>query len=180
MILGIQLIMIADCNKYCTLIKDYDREYLGGVRKYPKTLQDAYNLLKGRNKHTIPGQKYQFRVELSSTTMSEQTGQTLVNDGTRHPLCSRCGCTNHTSDTCVTSADGTMLHTVREIEEVEYEINNEASTYITANKDKRHCHSNGLIFTQPEINSLMDQSNTSSKTVRIPNRWILLDSQSIL
>ena len=40
-ILGMQLIMNADRDKYGTLIKDYDREYLGGVNTYPKTLQDA-------------------------------------------------------------------------------------------------------------------------------------------
>ena len=35
-ILGLQLIMNADCDKFGTLIKDYDREYLGGINKYPK------------------------------------------------------------------------------------------------------------------------------------------------
>ena len=39
-----QLIMNADCNKYGTLVKDYNREYIGGINKYPKTLQEAYNL----------------------------------------------------------------------------------------------------------------------------------------
>ena len=50
-LLGMPLVMNADCNKYGTLIKDYDREYLNRISKYPKTLQDAYNLLKGLNKH---------------------------------------------------------------------------------------------------------------------------------
>ena len=44
-ILGMQLIINADCDIYGTLIKDYNRDYLGGDNKYPKTLQDAYNLL---------------------------------------------------------------------------------------------------------------------------------------
>ena len=32
-ILGMQLIMNADRDKYSTLIKDYNREYLGGIHK---------------------------------------------------------------------------------------------------------------------------------------------------
>ena len=53
-----QLIMNAYCDKYGTLIKDYDREYLGGFNIYPKTLQGMYNLRKGWNKHEKPGQTY--------------------------------------------------------------------------------------------------------------------------
>ena len=37
-IFGMQLIMNADRNTYGTLIKDYGREYLGGINTYPKTL----------------------------------------------------------------------------------------------------------------------------------------------
>ena len=37
-ILGMQLIMNTDCDKYGTLTKDYIKEYLGGINKYPKTL----------------------------------------------------------------------------------------------------------------------------------------------
>ena len=40
-ILGMQLIMNVDRDKYGTLVKDYDREYLDGINKYLKTLQDA-------------------------------------------------------------------------------------------------------------------------------------------
>ena len=56
--------ILGDCDKYGTLLKDYDREYLGGVNKYPKTLQDAYTLLKVWTRHNIAGQKYPFKVEL--------------------------------------------------------------------------------------------------------------------
>ena len=61
-ILGMQPIMNADCNKHGTLIKDYDREYLGQINKYPKILQDAYGLLKGWSKHEKTGQKYPSKI----------------------------------------------------------------------------------------------------------------------
>ena len=70
-ILGIQLIMNLDRNKYGTLIKYYNREYLGGINKYPKTLQDTYNLLKGRNKHKKPWQKYSSKFGVSFNTVGE-------------------------------------------------------------------------------------------------------------
>ena len=53
------------------LIKDYDREYLGRINKYPKTLQDAYNLLKGWNKHEKTGQKYPSKIGVSFNTVGE-------------------------------------------------------------------------------------------------------------
>ena len=52
--------------------------------------------------------------------------------------------------------------------------NNEVGAEITNNEDPR-CHCGALIFNQPDVNSLMDWSNTPSKTVGIPNTWILLD-----
>ena len=45
-ILGMQLTMNTDRDKYGTLIKNYYREYLEEMDKYPKTLQGAHNLLK--------------------------------------------------------------------------------------------------------------------------------------
>ena len=60
-----QLIMNADRDKYGTLIKDYNREYLGGINKYPKTLQDVYNLMKGWNKHEKTEQKYPSKIGVS-------------------------------------------------------------------------------------------------------------------
>ena len=56
-------------------------------------------------------------------------GETLANVRVKHPPCSRCGCINHTFGKCVvkTHANGTMLHTLGEIVEVEYDINNDVS-----------------------------------------------------
>ena len=45
--LAMQLIMNADPDKYGSLIKSYDRDFLSGENKYPKKPLDAYNLLKG-------------------------------------------------------------------------------------------------------------------------------------
>ena len=38
-ILGMRLIMNNNHDTYGTLIKDYNRKYIGGMNKYPKTLQ---------------------------------------------------------------------------------------------------------------------------------------------
>ena len=78
-----QLIMNADRDTYGTLTKDYNRDYLGGNIKYPKTLQDAYNLLKGWNKNEKPGQKYPSKVGASFNTTGEEDGEALVNNGAK-------------------------------------------------------------------------------------------------
>ena len=44
--LAMQLIMNADPDRYRSLIKSYDQDFLSGENKYPKTPLDAYNLLK--------------------------------------------------------------------------------------------------------------------------------------
>ena len=62
-----QLITNADWDKYGTFIKDYNRDYLDGNDKYPKTLQSVYNLLEGWNKNEKPGQKYPSKLERLST-----------------------------------------------------------------------------------------------------------------
>ena len=69
--LEVHLIMNTDREKYGTLIKDYDRKYLGGINKYPKTLQDVYNLMKGWNKHKKTGQRY-LKVGVSFNTVREE------------------------------------------------------------------------------------------------------------
>ena len=71
------------------MIKDYDRDYLGGNNTYLKTLQDAYNLLKGWNKNKKPGQKYQSKIGTSFNTVGGEDGEALVNDGAKRPKCSR-------------------------------------------------------------------------------------------
>jgi hypothetical protein len=63
---------------------------------------------------------------------------------------------------------------------VEYEINNEVITEVATKNSDLCCHTDGLIFIQPGINSLTNWSSISSKTIRIPNTWILLESQSTI
>ena len=107
-----QLIMNTDRDKYGTLIEDYDRDYLDGNNKYPKILQDEHNLLKGWTKHEKPGQKYSSKVGMSFSTVGEEAGEALVNDGAKGPIFSRCGRNSHTVDTCTAKYrdDRTMLH----------------------------------------------------------------------
>ena len=72
---------------------------------------------------------------------------------------------------------------------MDYEINNEVSVEMTTNEvsaemttknEYSQCHCDALIFTQPDVTSLMSQTNTSSKAVGIPRRWILLNSESTI
>ena len=109
-----QLIMNEDQDKYGTLIKNYNRDYLGGINKYPKTPWDAYNLLKGYNKNKKSGQKYPSKVGTCFNTVGEENGEALVNDRVKCPKCSRCGCNSHTVDKCMAKYqdDGTMLHSM--------------------------------------------------------------------
>ena len=102
--------MNLDRDKYGTLIKDYDREYLDGTNKYPKTLQGAYNLPEGWNKHKKTGQKCPSKVGTLFNTIGEEDGEALVNDGAKRPKCSRCGLNNHTVDKCTAKYqdNGTM------------------------------------------------------------------------
>ena len=58
-ILGLQLIMNVDRDKYGTLIKDYNREYLGGINKYTKTLMGHVQPAEGM------GQAQEDRAKLS-------------------------------------------------------------------------------------------------------------------
>ena len=177
-ILRKQPIVHVDRNKYGTLIKDYDREYLCGINTYPKTLQDTYNLLKELHKHEKAGQKDPFKVGVSFNTVGEEDGEALINYGTKSPKCSRYGCNSHTVDRCTAKyrAGGTMMHNMGEVEEADYETNNEVSAEMTTNEvsteitikyEDPRCHDNALIFIQPDVTSLMGRLNTSFKTVGI-------------
>ena len=51
---------------------------------------------------------------------------------------------------------------------------------MTTEKGYLCCHSNALLFIQPDGSSLMNRPNTPSKTIGIPSMWVLLGSQSII
>ena len=104
--------MNTDCDTYGTLIKDYNREYLGRINKYLKTLQDAYNLLKEWNKLQHLG---------------KENGEALVKDGAKCSKFSRWGRNNHTVEKCTARYrdDGTILHNMEEIEEVDLKYRND-------------------------------------------------------
>ena len=87
-------------------------------------------------------------------TVREENGEALMNVGAKYPPCSRCGHTNHIMGKYFAKkhADGTMLHNLGEIEEVEHEINNEVSTEMTTKNGDLCCHDNALMFVQPDIN----------------------------
>ena len=100
------------------------------------------------------------------------SGETLVNEGATPPPCSRHICTNHRLDKCVSQkhANRTILHNVREIDKVDYNINSEISTEIATKSVDLYCNAEaeGLIFVQSDIKSLMDQPSTASK-IGIPS-----------
>ena len=127
-ILGMQLIVNVDCDKYGTLIKDYDREYLGRINTYPKTLQNMYSMLKGWHKHEKTGQKYSSKIGVSFSTVEKGDDEPLVNDRAKRPKCSRCGRNSHTVNKCTAKYwnERTMLNNIREVKEVDYKINSEA------------------------------------------------------
>ena len=77
--LAMQLIMNANPDKYGSLIESYDQDFLMGENQYPKTPLDAYNLLKGWNKHQNP--QGPTKVGLSFNNNGEEDGTTLANYG---------------------------------------------------------------------------------------------------
>ena len=80
-----------------------------------------------------------------------ESGESLVNDRAKQPPCSKCGCTNHTLNKCVSRkhADGTMLHNVGEIEDVEYKMNNKVSIKVVTKNGDLCCHIGGLSNIHP-------------------------------
>ena len=110
----------------------------------------------------------------------------MLNNGGK-PKYTRCGRDNHTVDRCVArrSADGTVLHMMGNIEEVEYEV------CVQPDEPNSHCGKfetfdyycgnelEELMFLQPHVSSPVGKPNMSSKG-EIAESWILLDSQSTI
>ena len=115
--------MNADPDKYGSLIESYDQDFLSGGKKYLKENLDAYNLLKGWNKHQNP--RGPTKVGLSFNNNGEEDGTTLANDGTKlKDKYTRCGCNGHKTTGCHANkhTDRTVLHSMGNIEEMENEV----------------------------------------------------------
>ena len=75
-------------------MESYNRDFLLGENKYPKTPIDAYDLLKGWNKHQHP--RGPTPVGMTFNNNEGEDGTALVNDGTKaKKKCSQCGYDNH-------------------------------------------------------------------------------------
>ncbi len=82
--LAMQLLLNSDKEQYGSLIEEFDRDFLSGINKYPKTLHDAFNLLKGWNKKKVVNRNYQ--VGIAFNTMGEEE-----EEEDNRPPCARCG-----------------------------------------------------------------------------------------
>ena len=121
--LAVQLILNANREQYTSLVEEFDRAYLSGINKYPKTPIEACNPLKGWKKRRI-GNKTPGKLGLSFNTMGDDEEKVFVNsNGYKGPKCTRCGRTNHGADACyvtkhvngtVLHVEGEMLHTMGE------------------------------------------------------------------
>ena len=186
--MAMQFIMNSDQDLYGSLIKGFDRDYLSKINKYPKTVHDAHNLLKGWHEK-VTRQKNGGRLGLSFNTMGDDEGSKKVK-------CPRCGRFNHTREQCVarTHLDGTVLHVDGKAEcaEVlhtmgeEVHVDDEVSTNNELFIDNYlHCgdEHEELMFLQPDVDRMIMRTKwtTSSKTRSgIPVSWMLLDSQSTI
>ena len=121
---AIQLLLNADRKRYGALVEKFVRAYLGGNNRFPKTVNEAYNLLKNWNRNPDqPQQRNPNRVGVSFNTIGDEGS-----DG--KPKCARCGRDNHTIEQCVAKKhlDGTMLHTMGGLDgDIYPEVSNECA-----------------------------------------------------
>ena len=135
-------------------MESYNRDFLLGENKYPKTPIDAYDLLKGWNKHQHP--QGPTTVGLTFNNNEGEDGITLVNDGTKaKKKCSRCSRDNHKLANCYAKHhfDGTVLHVignVEEIKEIDEEVSSELSATFNTCWDREL---EELMFIQPHMHS---------------------------
>ena len=156
--MAMQFIMNSDLELYGSLIKDFDREYLSKINKYPKTVHDAHNLLKGWHEK-VTRQKSAGRLGLSFNTMGDDDGGKK-----RNVKCPRCG--RHLNRTVLHvdgNEEGEVLHTMGE----EVYVNDEVSTNNELFIDNYlHCgdEHEELIFLQPDGDMMiMRRTRTTSR-----------------
>jgi hypothetical protein len=177
---AMHLLMGADSERYGTAIEDFECAYLMDRKNtYPKTLHDAYILLKGWKK-SGSGRNRPMMLSVSFNTIGDnEDGTSLVNQGTRYngPPCTRCGRRNHPMEKCIAKChdDGTVLR---------IDGNASRAGHDEVSNNSLHSHIGHAVCELMFVNSddthskRMDPKSSSSNS--IPSTWILLDSQSTI
>ena len=145
--------------------------------KFPKTLNDAYTLLKGWKKGV---QKNPNRIGVSFNIDGDEEGDTLVNHGKQKydgPSCERCGHKSHPTSKCRAKKhmDGTLLHVEEDMGEVEADELDQVSTVDVHVSCPADVHE--LMFLNSD--GIRGPKSCSSRGP-IPDTWILIDSQSTI
>ena len=173
---AMQLILNADKKRYGHLIEEFDRAYLGSIDRYPKTVTEAYQLLKNWNKSSSQG-KNNSSIGVAFNTVGEETSE-----GAKKK-CGRCGRGNHKDDECHarTHVNGTVLHTMGGLDG---EVDPEVSIKFGCEPDNFidfYCGNEleELMFLV-NSNSPTEKSDMSSNAGNICESWLLLDSQSTI
>ena len=88
----------------------------------------------------------------------------------------RCGSNNHKLAGCIakTYYDGTVLHIMGDVEEIDEEVSSKISAILNICCDSKL---EELMFIQPHVHSPEEKQSACSKNL-ILKTWILLDSQS--
>ena len=175
---AIHLLFGADPDQFSGLLKDLRHMYLMNKKnEYPKTLHDAYVLLKGwgKGKNANPKQPVGVAFNVNG---QEEDGIQLVNKGSYSgPPCDRCGRSSHPTNKChaKTHDDGTVLHISGESAtgSLEEQVSTANSVFGTISDNAY-----GLMFLNSERRG--GRSQTTSSRASIPETWILLDSQSTI
>ena len=113
---AMHFLMGADRDRYGSAIEDFESAYLMDRKnRYPKTLHDAYTLLKGWKKNsTMKQHPMKLGVSFYTVGDGDEEETALVNHGGKYngPPCSRCGRSNHPVDKCIAKRheDDTVLH----------------------------------------------------------------------
>lgn len=175
--MAIHFLLGADRERFGSAIQDFEHSYLMDHKnRYPKSLHDTYNLLKGWKK----GQMSQVnKVGVSFNTNGEdEDGTALVNKGYTGPACSRCSRKNHPIEKCIAKRheDGTILHVEGGhggFDDGELDQVSGNSMYVSSPGDVHE-----LMFLQS--NDRAGSRRSSSNRTPIPATWILIDSQSTI
>jgi Reverse transcriptase (RNA-dependent DNA polymerase)/Zinc knuckle len=174
--LAVAFLLGADRIRYGKLIEDMENSYLQGQNNYPKTINDAYNLLSNwkqdpRNMVRIGAGGTDGVQFVNNGTENENDGTLLANNGTSKKggksnksevTCFNCGKKGHYADSCPEKGKD------------ENDEEDGANLLIHAYEDGEFDDEDAFLFTQGQI-------GTNGKgNSKIPNTWVLLDNQSTI